>query len=159
MYRRDDTRRAPTVGQGMRVPPREPSYYQQRLRVPSNYSGNAFRSEEMAEPAIVEDTRPHFEDLPRVSNLPVAVPNEPSVDLPTEASPDEAPPESVLPESVATSSGMRSLLDGAHFPFGHGLGYEELFLLGLMALLLLEGDGAGDTYETLLLLGALLLCG
>jgi len=45
------------------------------------------------------------------------------------------------------------------FPFGHGFGFEELLLLGLMLLLLHEGDGEGDLGETLVLLGILLLCG
>lgn len=45
------------------------------------------------------------------------------------------------------------------FPFGHGFGYEELLLVGLMLLLLHEGDGNGDLGETLVLLGVLLLCG
>ena len=150
MYRRTDTRQTPSMGQGVRVPSREPSYRHRQVRVPSNYSGNAFRSEETAEPMQAEDVRPHFEDLPRVSNLPATVPSEPPVDTPEEETP---------PEAVPASSGLRVRFDGSLFPFGHGLGYEVLFLLGIMVLLLKEGDGDGDTYETLLLLGALLLCG
>ena len=153
MYRRTDTRPTPSMGQGVRMPSREPSYRHRHVRVPSNYSGNAFRSDDTAESLPAEDVRPHFEDLPRVSNLPVTVPSEPSADMPLDT-PEEKPS-----EAIPASAGLRSLLDGSHFPFGHGLGYEELFLLGLMVLLLKEGDGDGDTYETLLLLGALLLCG
>ncbi len=52
---------------------------------------------------------------------------------------------------------LRTLME--RFPFGHGFGFEELLLLGLMLLLLHEGDGEGDLGETLVLLGILLLCG
>lgn len=50
-----------------------------------------------------------------------------------------------------------------YFPFGHGLGFEELFLLGL--LLFLIGESSEDNCEghdlslPLLLVGALLFCG
>ena len=150
MYHRADARQTGGMGQGIRVPPREPSYRPHHLRVPSNYSGNAFRGEETVEPMSAESAHPHFEDLPRVSNLPATVPIEP---------PAEAPREEPSPDVVPALTGERSLFDGTHFPFGHGLGYEELLLLGLMVLLIKEGDGEGDTYETLLLLGVLLLCG
>jgi hypothetical protein len=55
----------------------------------------------------------------------------------------------------------RGILQGImeRFPFGHGFGFEELLLIGLMLLLLHEGDGEGDLGETLVLLGVLLLCG
>ncbi len=52
---------------------------------------------------------------------------------------------------------LRGLME--RFPFGHGFGFEELLLIGLMLLLLHEGDGEGDLGETLVLLGVLLLCG
>ena len=55
----------------------------------------------------------------------------------------------------------RGILQGImeRFPFGHGFGFEELLLIGLMLLLLHEGNGEGDLGETLVLLGVLLLCG
>lgn len=58
--------------------------------------------------------------------------------------------------------GMLPFLDPTHFPFGHGLGFEELLLLGLILMILNEDEGGGqgnDTMETVLLLGLLLLCG
>lgn len=47
-----------------------------------------------------------------------------------------------------------------HFPFGHGLGSEELLILGIMLLVFLHGNenGAPDN-EFLLLLGLLLFAG
>lgn len=57
-----------------------------------------------------------------------------------------------------------SLFSRTHFPLGHGLGQEELLILGLL-LFLLHEDGAegksgdNDLAETLLLLGILLFCG
>ena len=57
-----------------------------------------------------------------------------------------------------------SLFSHTHFPLGHGLGQEELLILGLL-LFLLHEDGAegksgdNDLAETLLLLGILLFCG
>ena len=57
-----------------------------------------------------------------------------------------------------------ALPDLSHFPFGHGLGQEELLLLGLILLLLYEGRAGGgdadsDLFLTLTLLGFLLVCG
>ncbi len=63
---------------------------------------------------------------------------------------------------VAAPSGGSSLFRSAHFPFGHGLGFDELFLLGLILLLLRESGedvDRGDLDETVILLGILLLCG
>ena len=48
------------------------------------------------------------------------------------------------------------------FPFGHGLGFEELLLVGLILFLLREGEGCpdrGDLDETVILLGLLLFLG
>ncbi len=62
------------------------------------------------------------------------------------------------------STRVFSLFDATHFPFGHGFGFDEILLLGLILFLLHENprDGAGnagDLDETLILLGILLLCG
>lgn len=55
-----------------------------------------------------------------------------------------------------------SLFSSTSFPFGHGLGGEELLLLGLILLLLHENAGnedRGDLDQTVLLLGLLLFLG
>ena len=77
----------------------------------------------------------------------------------------EATKATVLSPASGGSSalgGMLPFLDPTHFPFGHGLGFEELLLLGLILMILNEDEGGGqgnDTMETVLLLGLLLLCG
>lgn len=144
---------------------REPSY-RRNSTLPPNYSGTVFSinpsTGEMTVPdaAISEalprrpedDTTPRFDDLPRVSNLPVA--RRPvGEDIPDASISDEGSP------SPPARGGLLSLLDSRHFPFGHGIGYEEMFLLGLIFFLSKECDGEGDFKETLLLLGLLLLGG
>jgi len=121
--------------------------------VPPNYSGTAI--------GMDSGPTPRFDDLPQVSNLP-----KPSVDsLPTEG---EQPPmeEATVVSSVASATPanpLGMLLNSQHFPFGHGLGYEELFLLGLLLFLMKEKpDDAKDGDDlslTLLLIGVLLFCG
>ena len=56
----------------------------------------------------------------------------------------------------------RGLFDLAHFPFGHGIGWEELLIIGLIWFLLRESTACeerGDLDETVILLGLLLLLG
>jgi hypothetical protein len=56
----------------------------------------------------------------------------------------------------------RGLFDLGRFPFGRGLGMEELLILGLILFLLREsGDSEdrGDLDETVILLGLLLILG
>ena len=56
----------------------------------------------------------------------------------------------------------RGLFDLAHFPFGHGIGWEELLIIGLIWFLLRESmacEERGDLDETVILLGLLLLLG
>ncbi len=87
--------------------------------------------------------------------------------------PDRAEKES-LPASLPTAktqvkqvavSPLFPLFTPSHFPLGHGLGQEEIWLLGLVLFLLHENSLAGsheegsDLGETILLLAILLLCG
>ncbi len=54
------------------------------------------------------------------------------------------------------------LFDASRFPFGHGIGFEELLILGLILFFLREGSECadrGDLDETVILLGLLLLLG
>ncbi len=141
---------------------REPSYRQGVL--PPNYGGTAFHvhptTGEIGTPdaAIGEtlprrpedDTTPRFDDLPRVSRL-TSVRQEPG----------DAPDQAVkgVVSTAPPTSGLLSLLDGRHFPFGHGIGYEEMLIIGLIFFLAKECDGEGDLKETLILLGLLLLGG
>jgi hypothetical protein len=59
-------------------------------------------------------------------------------------------------------SGVPLGLNLSRFPFGHGLGFEELLLLGLIFFLLKEGEtqtDRGDLDQTVILLALLLFCG
>lgn len=144
---------------------REPSY-RRDLRVPPNYHGTAIGTpppdgvppaagglsldpSEMnvaldrrgAEGAVLTEGEPLPSDTTAVEN--------------TSAEPSSAP----ATESAGSFGGLFS---GQHFPFGHGLGYEELLILGLILFLLKEdegGKGDSDLSMTLLLLGALLFFG
>ncbi len=135
-------------------------------------------------PPYTGPASPYFDDLPRVSELGASGRRPLSLPLPYEAISDDeeprtpaeeiaepyedAPPaEDMAAESpaapLAAPGPARGLFDPSHFPFGHGIGSDELILLGLIALLLYEntrsGGGRGDLDETVLLLGILLLCG
>lgn len=149
-----------------RQPPRPagvPSY-RQRVTPPPNYSGNAFPAE--PDP---DDARPRFDGLPTVSTLP-ARDMPPASEEPVSASEQESDADcsaSASADNIPTTSPDAprfALPDLSHFPFGHGLGQEELLLLGLILLLLYEGRAGGsdtdsDLFLTLTLLGFLLVCG
>ena len=134
---------------------REPSY-RRMTGLPANYGGTAFQT---GEPSMQEelprrpedDTTPRFEGLPRVSTLPSSTAKEDAPSTTASIHGEETQP--------ARSGGLLSLLDSAHFPFGHGIGYEELLLIGLIFFLMKECDGQGDFKETVILLGLLLLGG
>ena len=162
------------------VPPAPPSYHRPMYRqpprspmqVPANYSGHAIvdgeerplgRLEEDSAPLSADLPTPHFEDLPRISHGGEPLHRPTPRTLPSSAEPSrgdlpalrDAPP--VLPPSRphAAPPPLR-------FPFGHGIGFEELFLLGLILFLLYEGgegSGGSDLDETVILLGLLLLLG
>ena len=160
----------------------EPAYRRHRpVRVPANYSGHAIVDGEErplgslpfvplgAEPELprspAASPEPHFEGLPKVSELgdrrlppPRVLPAEDfsvgggdqgSVDTPPSA-PTERVVELPTPGSPPISV------------FGHGIGTEELLLVGLILFLLLEGgegEDKGDLTETVILLGLLLMLG
>lgn len=149
--------------------------YRSRVTLPPNYSGNVFPREtpaqEPAEPRPTAEIRPRFDDLPAVSNLPSRAADLPDGEVPdpaerisdtAEEGQAEATSVSARPIDVPVHSPI--LLDRAHFPLGHGLGEEELLLLGLILLLLHEdgemsSEGENDLLLTVLLLGFLLFCG
>lgn len=119
---------------------------------------------------------PHFDGLPRVSELgaPARRPSPRTVtasfeEVPSEESINEAAVAEPPTETVAVSSESpppatrpAGLFDLGNFPFGHGIGMEELLLLGLIWFLLRENADCpdrGDLDETVILLGLLLLLG
>lgn len=154
-----------------------------RVSVPPNYSGHAIvdgmerplgvPAEEVAPPTERADSPvPRFDGLPRVSELggsprygsgsrplpvvteePPATPAEGIADLPT--SPVSAAP-------AVSHSPHEGGLTSLRLLAGHGMGLEELLLLGLILFLLREGGECadrGDLDQTVILLGLLLLLG
>lgn len=148
---------------------REPGYHQ-AVYVPLNYAGTAIGSPppDGVAPATGGVALPTPPELPNEKGMAEAVPlreaDEPEEALRTRSS-EKSAEETGAPPTADRPKGQGSLLSGLlsgqHFPFGHGLGYEELLILGLILFLLREGDGSedDDLSVTLLLLGALLFCG
>lgn len=147
------------------------------LRVPENYSGHAFSGRDRGNdmPPAARAPQPPYtpppSDLPPDSYDPAmqaeAIPAEES---PAVTSKEERPKaDTAPPETRSESARPASLLSalfspieeiGKHFPFGHGIGSEELLILAIMLLVLLSGNESGHPdSEALLLLGLLLFAG
>ena len=167
---------------GVRRPGGEriPSYRQPdrpRMQVPPNYSGHAIvdgeerplgSSEEIEAdlPSVElpggETPTPHFDGLPKVSELGGAYRRPPPAAIPASFDEPEPPPPAVVPAETPAPPRKSSLFDLSHFPFGHGIGFEELLILGLILFFLHENADCtdrGDLDETVILLGLLLLLG
>ena len=154
---------------------RPPNNTTERLKVPENYRGNAFGSsgeytdmpspirlpraeydlppEEYREQAPIRASDPHStKDTPfsqRDNNDLIA---EKSIITHTsDAAPDAQTAASAL------SALLHQTSSHAHFPFGHGIGTEELLILGMMLLVFTHGGESGEYDNTLILLLALLL--
>ena len=166
----------------MYVRPPDPS--RQRVKVPENYSGHAFR-----EPSIYSDMPPPIRvDAPpterRESFDRSPIEPQDSMEIATES--EEATSNTLMGEDIhKNSDGLQrqlpsptisqteskhqsifsSLLPSnssmsGHFPFGHGIGSEEILILAMMLLVFLSGEGDGQVdNEMLLLLGLLLFAG
>jgi len=164
---------------------RVPNSNRQKIKIPENYSGNAF-----SQAPRLNDMPPPVRQAPPRYDLPPA-----DVDEITEAEPytdgeiekneirsekedireqdhtsDKRSEEKLLlPVSAVKekekSSIFSSLLPpginfSSHFPFGHGIGSEEIIILAVMLLVYLSGADDGDCdHELILLLGLLLLAG
>lgn len=144
--------------------------------------GQIAEAEDVSDSVSAEGPTPRFDDLPRVSDLgdrrrpPVrtvsATFEEPARGEMTEREEPVVPPDAVpavpavavsapTAQTVPTSA-QRGLFDLSRFPFGHGIGFEELLILGLILFLLHESgecEDRGDIDETVILLGLLLLLG
>lgn len=142
--------------------------YRQPVYVPHNYSGTALGAPPDGVSPATDGTRLSSADLPEedLSVVPADAsrfvePAEETAEATTVAAEPVSKGKSLVPPSL-----FSGFLSGHHFPFGHGIGYEELLILGLILFLMSEGregdmDGKGndDLSMTLLLLGALLFCG
>lgn len=125
------------------------------LRVPENYSGYAFsggRARQETPPRQIDIAKPT--PAPQKPDLPPALPSaSPGEDVPktsvraeaqkalSEASKDldghlhQKEENARQAQSVSLSEQILPRIGGTSFPFGHGIGFDELLLLGLIVLL------------------------
>lgn len=118
------------------------------INIPENYSGNAFRNNIYTD--IVPETRNEIEEPVRQEP--------PAPILPTviETVAEEKPHSHQGAKSIFSSL-LPNLSSSARFPFGHGIGGEELFILGIMLLVYTSGDEDQPMDSELLLLLCILL--
>lgn len=119
------------------------------VNVPENYSGNAFRNNiytDIAPPLPDEAEGQRQQNAPAAPALPTVI-------------------ETVAEERPHTEHGIKSIFSSllpnfssnSRFPFGHGIGGEELFILGIMLLIYTAGDETQPMDSELLLLLCILL--
>ena len=138
MYSRTPTRPPHPWGQRLSSVP-NPNDLRTGVYVPPNYSGTA-----------IGGSGGTSTDPPPPTPPPVETPSTPP------------PGEEIAPlvETSPPPSPLEGLLSTKHFPWGHGLGSEELFLLGLWLFLASEHHrDEGEWPLALWLVGALLFCG
>ncbi|MBQ9162751.1 MAG: hypothetical protein IJX74_05685 [Clostridia bacterium] len=154
------------------APPDAKSIERDGVRLPANYKGTAFNSDgtysrtytarakdtDVSTVETVEQAEPSHEEVAQE----VQPTNPPPTD---EGQADEKKSDESKPAGL--SDLLRSLGGGManakSFPFGHGIGFEELLLLGLILFISDDGNSSGCSKEeqdlTRLLLAALLFCG
>ena len=127
------------------------------VQPPENYSGWAFSKQEESEPKPA----PRRIDVAKPSPppLPPLPPKEEEPPKPSEppAPPTPAPPPPPPKDPPALLAPLKGLFGGlgSAFPFSHGVGFEELLILGVI-LLLARSEGENDL---ILWLALLLFCG
>ena len=145
---------------------RPPSPQSHTVKLPENYSGNAFSRQPIyAQMPPPVRTQPAHQDAPRHE-----APH--NLDIPPEEIRQEYPSpvyedldeDRGEEKSTPTQSIFSSLLPkpniSSHFPFGHGIGSEELLIIAVMLLVFLSGNESGEVdSEFILLLGLLLFAG
>ncbi len=118
------------------------------INVPENYSGNAFRNNIYTD--IVPESHNEVEEqIAQETSTPV---------LPTviETVAEEKPRGDQASKSIFSSL-LPNFSSSSRFPFGHGIGTEELFILGIMLLIYMSGDETQPMDSELLLLLCILL--
>ena len=135
------------------------------IKLPENYSGNAFSNHspysDMPPPTRATQPRGDVPFEPPLHQEIESV-NEHTIETFAEEERDEGG--SNVSKSLPASSIFSSLLPrtdlSRHFPFGHGIGSEELLILAVMLMVFLSGNEKGEVdSEFLLLLGLLLFAG
>lgn len=137
------------------------------VKLPENYSGSVFsrhsQYSEMPPPIRTQAPRQdiHPFDLP-VEEMREDVPQYQETTV-NESIEEQEDIKDTDTRSVGSSIFSSLLPRGnlsSHFPFGHGIGTEELLILAVMLLVFLSGNENGEVdSEFLLLLGLLLFAG
>ena len=124
------------------------------LRLPENYSGCAFSAQPEPQPTPAPAPPPQKQESPiRTPHAPPPpAPLPPSLPPPEHRDPPPAPDKKPAPSDAAR--GLLAALPHA-FPFAHGLGSEELLLIGLIILL----SRCEQDSDMVLWLTLLLFCG
>lgn len=125
-----------------RVPDRKSSHTE--IKIPDNYSGNAFSNKEIYEEVKEPPAAPE-----KTEKAPPMQVNEIVEPTPTKI---EARDKSML-SALFPSKSLKN-----HFPFGHGIGSEELLILGIMSLIFFSDEKEPDG-ELIMLLAILLFAG
>ena len=149
-----------STGYPWRENSRSVSAYRQGVRIPANYAGTAIGATppDGVPPATDGITLPEVTVKKTVESTAKAASESEGTFSRTAAELIPNP----SPTATATAvSPMAGILSGRHFPFGHGVGYEELLILGLILCLIREtgADAEEDISATVLLLCALLFLG
>ena len=144
------------------------------VRIPENYGGHAFSRSgaysDMPPPTRIEpyptderrspppEPQKHLSEIPPEPEPEAMREAEEPAALPTIASPPSACEPPAPCRSIFSSLIPPSASASARFPFGHGIGSEELLIIAMMlTVYLAEGESADS--ELLLLLGLLLFAG
>ena len=129
-----------------------------KIKIPDNYGGNAFRDQNYYFPKA--DTPP--EDYKKApENPPDIAPkeiverqnSEEKAEITSAILPTEKVKSDTLLSSLFPSKSLKN-----HFPFGHGIGSEEILILGIMSLIFFSDDKEPDG-ELIMLLALLLFAG
>lgn len=160
---------------------RPPDRARQKIRIPENYSGSAFQQNSTAREYTIDRSPNPYSDMPPPAHphLPPRADNtdqpggmEEAVELFDEShinNADELQAEETAyapiptakeknePKSLFSSIFPTGIASSSHFPFGHGIGSEEMLILAMMLLVYLSGEDHDN--ETLLMLGLLLFAG
>ena len=150
-----------------------PAHNKGEMKIPENYSGSMFSRQihHSDMPPPVRTQLPRY-DIPHVDIPPE---EEISEDIPTYRIDGEA---ELSDKENGEKNGKKEVQDApgvgtsifssllprgnlsSHFPFGHGIGSEELLILAVMLMVFLSGNECGEVdSEFLLLLGLLLFAG
>ena len=140
-----------------RVPERKTS--SSVIKIPDNYSGNAFLGagqyasipEAPIAPPPMETAKETVEETPIIKNTE-SHENNPIQKDTLVATQKKAQSDSLL-SSLFPSKSLKN-----HFPFGHGIGSEEILILGIMSLIFFSDDKEPDG-ELIMLLALLLFAG